>query len=212
MWLTASAFRSRSCTSPWLCTLLRSFSLSLSISAVRHPRKGRAEPVNCDAEHRFSYRSTPRHARHTHIRRGRALRAPPARRAELRAWRTLPKIESNTTFITTVGRCAPRQSRNRWRHTVSVAPHGVGRATPTRRLAHAAVSEGDGRRFRTRGLISPRAIRRAWHRTRSSKSARGRGAPPAARARRARPQHPASHDPFASPQAQPCRYPCRHPC
>ena len=30
-----------SCTSPWLCTLLRLFLLSLSISAVRHRHKGR---------------------------------------------------------------------------------------------------------------------------------------------------------------------------
>ena len=46
-----------SCTSPWLCTLLRSFRLSLSISAVRR----RENAGRAGLSHAAPSRSTPRH-------------------------------------------------------------------------------------------------------------------------------------------------------
>ena len=47
-----------SCTSPWLCTLLRSFRLSLPISAVRHPHKCRPSQVIVMQHHTARPRAT----------------------------------------------------------------------------------------------------------------------------------------------------------
>ena len=47
-----------SCTSPWLCTLLRLFLLSLSISAVRHPHKCRPSQIIVMQHHTARPRAT----------------------------------------------------------------------------------------------------------------------------------------------------------
>ena len=47
-----------SCTSPWLCTLLRLFLLSLSISAVRHTHTGRPSPHSVMQHHTARPRAT----------------------------------------------------------------------------------------------------------------------------------------------------------